>query len=106
MKPIKFLHEPEACRKCGTPTVTLKVGGRTPLHVMCDTRPVPDMDAREFVDEVLTVLANVLGPVTMNPTTPQIRPKDIGFCVTCRRPTRRYGPWATPLCPHCREQAS
>lgn len=55
----------------------------------------------EFVDAIAT-LADTFGPVTLMPkTTPAAQPDEIGPCVVCGRPTRRYGPAGHATCHTC-----
>lgn len=103
--PVKFLDEPQPCVKCGLPTVTRKVGkgARQPMHVSCDNRPNGELSSTQLVD-VLANLANALGPVrVVGPPPPQ--PEDIGPCLRCQRPTRRYGTAGRPFCHHCDEES-
>ena len=75
MKPIKWLDEPVPCRRCGLPCITVKVGGRMPMHPSCDPRywladTVPEPAE---VSEAIYVLADALGPLTRNPPAPPVR---------------------------------
>lgn len=106
MKPIKFLDQPTPCRKCGLPCITVKIGGRMPMHPSCDPRywtgyGEPQTDA-EFV-ETVHMIAEVLGPLVLDAPPPPARPHDLGPCRRCRARTRAYGPWSHPLCPDCQK---
>lgn len=106
--PVNFLDIPQPCRECGEPTVTKKVGPlmRQPLHLGCDKRLVTDVLEPDELVDVLALLSNELGPLRANPPASPARAFEIGPCVRCRRPTRRYGWHGSCYCHHCDEKVS
>lgn len=99
---LRFLDEWQPCRRCGLPTITKKAGGRIPLHVACDPRAVAEEVSAEQLVDVLSMLANALGPVRhVGPAL--LAPPDIGPCLRCGRSTRRYGAAGRPFCHRCDE---
>lgn len=101
---LRFLDEPAPCRVCSITTVFAKLGGRIPMHPMCDIRAwlaEPDADA---LADATALLSRVLGPLSTS-TAPPVLPEEVGPCQSCHRPMRRYGPWAASShCSRCRKE--
>jgi hypothetical protein len=99
--PVLFLDAPKPCAECGEPTITKKVGPRMrqALHVSCDKRLAEELDDREFVG-LLSELAGTLGHLRAVPTPLPTFP-EVGPCLKCFTPTRRYGPHGSTRCHHC-----
>lgn len=110
---LKFYDEPQPCRKCGEPCLTVKLGGRTPLHLACDHRDALRVLDLHQVAELVADIAEIFavtpwgwpaGPLVINPPIPPPRPYEMGPCRRCQRQTRLYGDFGRPLCNECEEK--
>lgn len=100
---LRFLDQPAPCRRCGKPAWTRKLGGRVPLHPSCDHRGTDEPTVEQVVD-LLADLSNLCGPLHLDPPAPPTQPEHVGPCVTCHKPTCRYGPYGRTHCYRCDEE--
>lgn len=104
MTALKWLAAPTPCRECGLLTETIKIGGRLPMHVSCDPRAaLLPADPLAMANAMYLFGTRLDADMRrkFSPADPEMTPEEIGPCVRCRRPTRRYGPYARLLCSYC-----
>ena len=101
---LAFLDVPAECRRCDWPAYTKRLGGRVPMHPMCDPDAWVDAVPLGELLDLMHLLGERFGGAVRDPPVPKALPHEIGPCMRCHRSCRRYGPFGAMFCTDCRKK--